>query len=61
MAAESEGSSPYSQEPATGPYPEPNESNLHTPSQSPILIPSSHVRHGLQSGLYPSGFPTKIL
>jgi hypothetical protein len=26
---ESECSLPYSQEPATGPYPEPDESNLH--------------------------------
>jgi hypothetical protein len=30
-----EGSSPYSQEPATCHYPEPTGSNLHSPSQSP--------------------------
>jgi hypothetical protein len=35
VAPETEGSSPYSQEPATGPYPEPTKSNLHSPSQSP--------------------------
>jgi hypothetical protein len=29
-----EGSSPHSQQLATGPYPEPVESNPHTPSQS---------------------------
>jgi hypothetical protein len=35
MAPELAGSSPYLQEPATGPYPEPIESTLHAPSQSP--------------------------
>jgi len=35
VVPEPEGSSPYSQEPATGPYPEPTGSNLHSPSQSP--------------------------
>jgi hypothetical protein len=35
VAPEPEGSSAYSQEPATGPYPEPAGSNLHSPSQSP--------------------------
>jgi hypothetical protein len=35
VAPEPEGSSPYSQEPATGPYPEPAGSNLHSPSQFP--------------------------
>jgi hypothetical protein len=34
VAQEPEGSSPYSQQPATGPYPEPDESNPHPPSQS---------------------------
>jgi len=28
---ETEGSSPFSQEPATGPYPGPDESSLHPP------------------------------
>jgi hypothetical protein len=35
VAPEPEGSSPYSQEPATSPYPEPAGSNVHSPSQSP--------------------------
>jgi hypothetical protein len=35
VAPEPAGSSPYSQEPATGPYPEPNGSTLHSRSQSP--------------------------
>jgi hypothetical protein len=35
VAPEPEGLSPYSQEPATDPYPEPTGSNLHSPSQSP--------------------------
>jgi hypothetical protein len=34
VAPEHEGSSPHSQQPATGPYPEPGESTPHTPSQS---------------------------
>jgi hypothetical protein len=35
VAQKPEGSSPHSQQPATGPCPEPVESNPHTPSQSP--------------------------
>jgi hypothetical protein len=35
VAPEPAGSSPYSQEPATGPYHEPTESTLHSPGQSP--------------------------
>jgi hypothetical protein len=35
VAQEPEGSSPHSQQPTTGPCPEPVESNPHTPSQSP--------------------------
>jgi hypothetical protein len=35
VAQEPEGSSPHSQQLATGPCPEPVESNPHTPSQSP--------------------------
>ena len=49
---EPEGLLPYSQEPASCPYPEPDRS---------ILILSSHRRLGLPSGLYPLGFPTKVL
>jgi hypothetical protein len=35
MAQEPEGSSPHSQQPATGPCPETVKSNPHPPSQSP--------------------------
>jgi hypothetical protein len=64
VAQEPEGSSPHTQQPATGPCPEPVESNPHPPkpiSLRSILIPPCHLRFGLASGLFPSGFPTKIL
>jgi hypothetical protein len=32
VVQEPEGRSPHSQQPATGPYPEPVESNPHTPT-----------------------------
>jgi hypothetical protein len=35
VAPEPEGSSPHSQQPANGPYPEPAESTPHPPNQSP--------------------------
>jgi hypothetical protein len=60
MAPEPEGSSPYSQEPATGPCPESTVSNLHSPQPiflTSILIPSFHLRLGLPSGHFPSDFP----
>jgi hypothetical protein len=49
---EPEGSIPCSQEPTTGRYPEPDQS---------ILILPTHLRLGLPSGLFPSGFPTNTL
>jgi hypothetical protein len=59
MAPEPEVSSPLSQQPANGPYPEPGESTPHAVSLRSILIPSSHLLLGLPSGVFPSGFPTK--
>jgi hypothetical protein len=35
VTAVPEGSSPYSQKPATGLYPKPTGSTLHSPNQSP--------------------------
>jgi hypothetical protein len=64
VAQEPEDSSPHSQQPATGPCPEPVESNPHPPkpiSLRSILTPSSHLCLGFPSGLFPSGFPTKTL
>jgi hypothetical protein len=64
VAQEPEGSSLHSQQPATGLCPEPVECNPHPPkpiSLRSILIPSFHLRLGLPSGLFPSGFSTKTI
>ena len=61
---EPEGSLPHSQQPATCPYPQPARSSLYPPHPTfsrPFLISSSHLRLGLPSGLFPSGFPTNTL
>jgi hypothetical protein len=58
---EPEGSSPCSQEPSICPYPEPDPSSPYPPILRAILIFSTHLRLGLPSGLFPSGFPTNIL
>ena len=59
-----EGSLPYSQVPATCPYPQPDRSNPSAPhptSSRTIIISSFHLSLGLPSGLFPLGFPTKTL
>jgi hypothetical protein len=38
MVPQPEGSSPYSQEPATGPYPGPTESIRHPPANLPKIL-----------------------
>lgn len=54
---------PWSQWPASVTYPEPDESNPQPPTRSlqSILKSCSHLSLGRQSGLIPSGFPTKFL
>jgi hypothetical protein len=59
VTQEAKGSSLHSQQ-----VPILSQTNpIHTPpiSLRSILMPSSHIRLGLQSGLFPSGFPTKTL
>jgi hypothetical protein len=60
---EPEGSLPCSQEPSTGPYPEPHQSNPYHPTylSKIILIFSTHLLLGLFIGFLLSGFPTNNL
>jgi hypothetical protein len=46
VAPEPEGSSPHSQQPANGPYPEPAESTPHPP---PTNLPKVHFDHIIPS------------
>jgi hypothetical protein len=63
VTPEPAGSSPYLQQPATGPYPESTGSTLNPQpiSLRSILISYFHQSLGLSSGLFPPGFPTKTL
>ena len=58
---EPNSSLPHSQVPTTCPYPEPDRYPQHRMFWRSNLILSSHPCMGLPSGLFPSGFPTKIL
>jgi hypothetical protein len=58
---ETEGSLSSSQYPSNGPYPEPDRSSpCHTIHFRSLLVLSTHLRPGLPSGLFPSGFPTAV-
>jgi hypothetical protein len=57
---EPEGSSPYSQEPSTSPYPEPDRFSPYHPILSALIL-STHLRLGLLSGLFSSGFLANII
>jgi hypothetical protein len=57
---EPEGSLPCSQEPSTGPYPEPDQSSPYHPILSlvrSILMLSTYLHLGLPSGFFPLAFP----
>jgi hypothetical protein len=62
---EPEDSLPCSQEPSAGPHSEPDKSSSSNPIQSYLskrnVILPSHLRLGLPSRFFPSGFPIKIV
>jgi hypothetical protein len=57
---EPEGSLPHSQVLSTCPYPEPDQSSPHHPILS-VFVLSTHLRLGLPSGFFASGFPANNL
>ena len=60
---EAGGSLPHWQDPATRPYPKPDQSSPspHPTAYKSILVLSSHLCPDHPSGLVPSYFPTKTL
>jgi hypothetical protein len=59
-----ESLAPHSQELTTVPYPESDRSSTHLPIfsfQYPSQYFSTHLRHFLSSGFFPSRFPTNNL
>ena len=57
---EPEGSLPHAKVPATCPYPEPDRTSPCRHPTSWILILSIHLRLGLPSGLFPSGYQNRL-
>ena len=60
LAYGTRGSMPHSQGLSNNPNPKPNQPNYNY-NQGSILILSSYLRLGLPKGLFPVGFPVKIL
>jgi hypothetical protein len=58
---EPEGSLPSSQQPSTGPYPEPHQSSPYHPVLAEIHFNIILRRLRFPSGLFRSTFPTKII
>jgi hypothetical protein len=63
VTPEPDGLSSCSQEPAIRPYSELPKSIQFPPASllKSNLVPSTHLRLGLRNGVFPSGFPTKML
>jgi hypothetical protein len=56
---EPDASLPLSQDPTTGPYPEPDETSPHFPLRYILTLPF-HLSLSFPSGLFPSGFLTEM-